>query len=146
MDSCTAWVPRSVVEIELLREVRRLRRGLRHLGDRAGHLLDRAVGFTDVLGLALRGRQQPGRDLLRLVGRAGDLLGGLVDVPYDLAQLAHGDVHAVGDRPGDVLRHTGLGGQIAIGDQRHLVHQTQDRVLVAPVVLGQQLGFVLGAP
>ena len=75
------------------------------------------------------------------MAKSGQLLvGRLVHVLHQVAQLFDGVVHRVGDRPGDVLGHRGLLRQVALGHQQQLVHQAQNRRLIGIV---QTLGVLL---
>ncbi|MNZ66937.1 hypothetical protein D3C78_851700 [compost metagenome] len=73
---------------------------------------------------------------LGFLGGARHLHGGLVDGLYQVAQLVDGVVDGVGDGTGEVLGYRGLYGQVAVRQVADFIEQTQNRGLVAVVLLG----------
>jgi hypothetical protein len=111
-------------------DLRRFAGALGHVVDLRRHLQHLLAGVLDLLRLRFGRRQQPRGDVARL-GRCGvDLLGGVVDPADQAAQLLDRVVDRVGDGAGDVLRHGGLHGQVAVGHFLQFVHQPQNRGLV----------------
>ena len=72
----------------------------------------------------------------------GDLHGGLVDCPYQIAHLVDGEVDRVGDGAGEILGHGGGYRQVTVGQVGDFIEQTQNGGLVALVLLG---GFLQAA-
>lgn len=108
----------------------------RYLVDRHRHFVDRRRGAGDFLRLVLGGFGQVHRGGLGFLGRCGHLHGGLVDGLHQFAELVDGVIDRVGDGAGEVLGHGRGHGQVAVREVGDLVEQTQDRGLVAVVLLG----------
>ncbi|MNP09012.1 hypothetical protein D3C76_1011010 [compost metagenome] len=96
------------------------------------------------MGLVFRGLCQVHRGGLGFLHGGGDLPGCEVDRGHQVAQLVHGIVDRVGNGPGEVLGHRGGHGQVAIGQVFDFIEQTQDRVLVAFVLLGGFAQLAIG--
>jgi hypothetical protein len=75
-----------------------------------------------------RGRGQARSHNACLIGGAGHLLGGGIDTGHHAIQLGDGSVDRVGDRPGDLRRDRGPGGEVAFRDLGELVQEEQDRL------------------
>ncbi|MNO92412.1 hypothetical protein D3C76_839870 [compost metagenome] len=116
----------------------------RHLVDGLSHVVDRGRGLGDLLGLVFRGLRQVHRSGLGFLHGGSDLAGGQVDRRHQIAQLVHGIVDRIGNGPGEVFGDRGGHGQVAIGQVFDFVEQTQDRVLVAFVLLGGFAQLAIG--
>ncbi len=66
---------------------------------------------------------------MRGVRGAGYAFGGIVDAAHQHGELFHRVVHRVGNGAGDVFRHRGADGQVAVGEVAHFVHQPQNGAL-----------------
>src|SRR5690606_23510355 len=117
----------------------RYRRGFagvgRYLVDRHGHFVDRGRSTSDFLSLVLGSLGQVHGGGLGFLGRGGYLYGGRVDRRYQVAQLVDGVVDGVRNRTGEVLGYGCGHGQVTIGEISDFVEQTQNRRLVALVLL-----------
>ncbi|MNM82020.1 hypothetical protein D3C81_940410 [compost metagenome] len=108
----------------------------RYLVDRHRHLVDRGGRAGDFQRLVLGSLRQVHRRGLGFLGSGGHLHGGLVDGFHQFAQLVDGVVDGVGDGAGEVFGHGRRHGQVTVGEVGDFVEQTQDRRLVAFVLLG----------
>ena len=70
--------------------------------------------------------------------------GSVVDAAHQHAQLLDGEVHRVRDGARDVLGHRRLHGQVAVREVAHLVHETQNRILVRAILLLDVFALALG--